>query len=149
MLSHTLSFSLFSLHRLLNPRFPFFSLPLFLFLSTHLLTLPFHRSTDRPTAMNQIDQSLDDLIKKQREQKKKMKGNTTRAKDTKIPKKQAGGVKSRAAIRTDRAIRAAKPNSPYAVSRMSFLATTLCTQLQQQRAIPCTRRLMAFYLHLE
>ncbi|OAQ22874.1 hypothetical protein K457DRAFT_143155 [Linnemannia elongata AG-77] len=68
--------------------------------------------------MNQIDQSLDDLIKKQREQKKKMKGNTTRAKDTKIPKKQAGGVKSRAAIRTDRAIRAAKPNSPYAAPKV-------------------------------
>jgi hypothetical protein len=66
--------------------------------------------------MNQIDQSLDDLIKKQREQKKKMKGKTNQQKDTKIPKKTAGGVKSRTTIRTDRAIRTAKPNSPYAVS---------------------------------
>ncbi|KAG0314484.1 hypothetical protein BGZ97_009268 [Linnemannia gamsii] len=45
--------------------------------------------------MNQIDQSLDDLIKKQREQKKKMKGKTNQQKDTKIPKKTAGGLKSR------------------------------------------------------
>ncbi|KAK3805088.1 MAG: hypothetical protein JOS17DRAFT_768903 [Linnemannia elongata] len=68
--------------------------------------------------MNQIDQSLDDLIKKQREQKKKMKGQTTQAKDTKIPKKQAGGVKSRATIRTDRSIRTGKPNSPYAAPKV-------------------------------
>ncbi|KAF9539553.1 hypothetical protein EC957_005316 [Mortierella hygrophila] len=68
--------------------------------------------------MNQIDQSLDDLIKRQRDQKKKMKGKSTPAKDTKIPKKQAGGVKSRAAIRTDRAIRTAKPNSPYAAPKV-------------------------------
>ncbi|KAF9130625.1 hypothetical protein BGW39_002855 [Mortierella sp. 14UC] len=61
-----------------------------------------------------LDQSLDDLIKTQREQKKKMKGKATAPKDTKIPKKTAGGVKSRAAIRTERTIRATKPNSPYA-----------------------------------
>ncbi|KAK3845033.1 MAG: hypothetical protein J3R72DRAFT_436759 [Linnemannia gamsii] len=61
-----------------------------------------------------LDHSLDDLIKRQREQKKKMKGKTTSHKDTKIPKRTAGGVKSRAAIRTERADRVGKPNSPYA-----------------------------------
>ncbi|KAG0275598.1 hypothetical protein BGZ95_008583 [Linnemannia exigua] len=43
-----------------------------------------------------------------------MKGKTTAHKDTKIPKRTAGGVKSRAAIRTERADRFNKPNSPYA-----------------------------------
>lgn len=103
-------------HRLTHPRFPFFfSLSLSCFIHFHSIHFT-DQPIDRSTAMNQIDQSLDDIIKKQREQKKKMKGKSTQAKDLKIPKKQAGGVKSRAAIRTDRSIRAAKPNSPYAVS---------------------------------
>ena len=81
--------------------------------------------------MNRIDQSLDDIIKMQKVEKKKTaatkggastKGNPTqKANKNTIPKKVAGGVKSRAAIRTERAVRTAKPNSPYAVRSINLL----------------------------
>ncbi|KAF9290200.1 hypothetical protein BGZ68_007671 [Mortierella alpina] len=86
--------------------------------------------------MNQIDQSLDDIIKQQRVDNKKLKskakasapagtfkkgvaskGISTKGistKGAKIPKQTSGGIPSRTGIRTERAIKAAKAHSPYA-----------------------------------
>ncbi|KAF9085075.1 hypothetical protein BGX29_006484 [Mortierella sp. GBA35] len=96
--------------------------------------------------MIQIDQSLDDLIKHQREQKKKMKGKPTQPKDTKIPKKTAGGVKPRAAIRTERAIRAAKPNSPYAAPTKVKKETALFTASFKAAKAPIKEIFTAGYI---
>ncbi|KAF8940476.1 hypothetical protein BGZ47_007726 [Haplosporangium gracile] len=96
--------------------------------------------------MNQIDQSLDDLIKKQREQKKKMTGKITKAKDTKIPKKAAGGVKSRAAIRNDRTIRTAKPNLPYAAPGKIKKETALFTASFKAAKAPIKEIFTAGYI---
>ncbi|KAF9929719.1 hypothetical protein BGZ67_006170 [Mortierella alpina] len=86
--------------------------------------------------MNQIDQSLDDIIKQQRVDNKKLKnkgkaavaaGTPTKGvsskgiftkgistKGAKIPKQASGGIPPRTGIRTERAIKAAKAHSPYA-----------------------------------
>ncbi|KAF9951795.1 hypothetical protein BGZ72_006753 [Mortierella alpina] len=90
--------------------------------------------------MNQIDQSLDDIIKQQRVDNKKLKqkakagatatpnkgvgakgiftkGIATKGistKGAKIPKQTSGGIPPRTGIRTERAIKAAKAQSPYA-----------------------------------
>ncbi|KAF9964427.1 hypothetical protein BGZ70_006476 [Mortierella alpina] len=91
--------------------------------------------------MNQIDQSLDDIIKQQRLDNKKLKskgkptapaGNPNKGvsskgiftkgistkgistKGAKIPKQTSGGIPPRTGIRTERAIKAAKAHSPYA-----------------------------------
>ncbi|KAF9560529.1 hypothetical protein EC968_006132 [Mortierella alpina] len=91
--------------------------------------------------MNQIDQSLDDIIKQQRLDNKKLKnkgkaaatagtaakgvsskgiftkGISTKGlstKGTKIPKQTSGGIPPRTGIRTERATKAAKSHSPYA-----------------------------------
>lgn len=96
--------------------------------------------------MNQIDQSLDDIIKQQRVDNKKLKnkakasapagafkkgvaskgistkGISTKGistKGAKIPKQTSGGIPPRTGIRTERAIKAAKAHSPYAVSVMA------------------------------
>ncbi|KAF9902324.1 hypothetical protein EC991_005035 [Linnemannia zychae] len=93
-----------------------------------------------------LDQSLDDLIRTQREQKKKMKGRNTPSKDTKIPKKTAGGVKSRAAIRTERAVRASKPNSPYAGSTKVKKEAALFTASYQAAKAPIKEIFTAGYI---
>ena len=71
------------------------------------------KQSAKTLTMDRIDKSLDDIIKLQREEKKKFKGPPP--KKTTIPKKTSGGVQSRAAIRATRETRTTKPNSPYAV----------------------------------
>ncbi|KAF9928184.1 hypothetical protein FBU30_002580 [Linnemannia zychae] len=96
--------------------------------------------------MIEIDQSLDDIIKKQREQKKKMKGTANQSKDSKIPKKTTGGVKSRAAIRTQWAIRSSKPNSPYAAPTKVKKETALFTASYKASEAPIKEIFTAGYI---
>ncbi|GJJ72909.1 hypothetical protein EMPS_05267 [Entomortierella parvispora] len=101
--------------------------------------------------MNRIDQSLDDIIKMQKQEKKKATSSAkgaSAAKSTKntIPKKVAGGVKSRAAIRTERAIRTSKPNSPYAKPTTAKKETALFTASYQAAKAPVKEIFTAGYI---
>ncbi|KAG0053138.1 hypothetical protein BGZ83_001610 [Gryganskiella cystojenkinii] len=109
--------------------------------------------------MDRIDQSLDDIIKRQKQEKKaavssNKKGGATAGGSQKsqknnnntIPKKIAGGVKSRAAIRAERAIRTAKPNSPYARPTAVKKETALFTAAYQAAKAPVKEIFTAGYI---
>ncbi|KAG0203849.1 hypothetical protein BGX28_004019, partial [Mortierella sp. GBA30] len=102
--------------------------------------------------MNQIDQSLDDMIKRQREVKKKLtvkgKGYASAAqsvKSTKIPKQAPGGVQIRG-IRTQRAIRAANAKSPYARPSIVKKETALFTESYKAATAPVKEIFTAGYI---
>ncbi|KAG0023766.1 hypothetical protein BGZ81_007938 [Podila clonocystis] len=94
--------------------------------------------------MDRIDKSLDDIIKQQRDEKKKLKHTPPAKKQTAIPKKASGGVQSRAAIRATREARAAKPNSPYA--RPTKTKEALFTASFRTKAAPITEIFTAGYI---
>ncbi|KAG0098735.1 hypothetical protein BGZ93_010532 [Podila epicladia] len=94
--------------------------------------------------MDRIDKSLDDIIKQQRDEKKKLKHTPPAKKQTSIPKKASGGVQSRAAIRATREARASKPNSPYA--RPTKAKEALFTASFRTKAAPITEIFTAGYI---
>ncbi|KAF9179913.1 hypothetical protein BGZ51_006563 [Haplosporangium sp. Z 767] len=101
--------------------------------------------------MNGIDQSLDDIIKKQRDEKKKLKGLAKRptaisTKAANIPKKTSGGIKSRTAIRAERAAKTGNLKSPYARPDVAKKETALFTASYKAAKAPVKEIFTAGYI---
>ncbi|KAF8924237.1 hypothetical protein EDD21DRAFT_419263 [Dissophora ornata] len=100
--------------------------------------------------MSMIDQSLDDIIKTQRGDKKKMHGKKVSplaAKSTAIPKKVSGGIQTRgAAIRTQKGAKAGKTASPYARPSAAKKETALFTESYKAAKAPVQEIFTAGYI---